>query len=288
MTALAARRNVRLTERVRSDFGLRVDEQNAVLRGVRILGLKSGNGREYCPRGLAAACGLYEGRPCYVNHPTREREPRRVEDKCGWLENVRQAGDGGLTGDLHLLKSHPMTPRVLEAARVRPELFMLSHNAVGRERHGSRGAVIEGISRVDSVDIVSEGATVTSLFEHGYRPPPAPASTHDACVRVWERASELGLLPAPEARPRRAARAPADEDEARRREVARLRNFGRVPEGYDPEAAGELRLQEVRRLRALSRGGPAGTTGVALREALDPEAADAARAAEVRRLRSIR
>ena len=300
-TAYRTRNTVRLQERVRSDYGLRVDEQNAVLRGVRILGLRSGNGREYCPRGLAAACGLYEGKPCYVNHPASAREVRRVEDKCGWLENIRQAGDGGLTGDLRLLKSHPMTPRVLEAARVRPELFMLSHNAVGRERHGSRGAIIEGIARVDSVDIVSEGATCSSLFEHRYRPPPAPASTSQVCAEVRERARQLGLLPLAEARPRRTPRQ-EDADEARRRRVRagrgqaaddddsdaararlvhRLRN-PHLPADFDP-ARDEAQRREL--VESLRRAGRPGGGVRSLQEQRDDRALTEA---VIRHLRSIR
>src|SRR5690606_32759424 len=48
---------------------LRVDRQRAVIQGVKILGLKSRNGRTYLPEALAAAAGLYEGVKVNVNHP---------------------------------------------------------------------------------------------------------------------------------------------------------------------------------------------------------------------------
>jgi hypothetical protein len=200
---------------------LRIDEANSCLRGVRLLGLVSGNGRRYAPEGVRAACHLYEGRPCYVNHRASTRGVRPVEDKVGWFENVRPAADGGLTADLHLLKSHPMSARLFEGARRRPELFQLSHDAVGRERAGSRGSVIEGIVSVASVDVVAEGATVSSLFESGYRPPgpAATPSTSQQCAAAYRRAEELGLMEAPP------PRTPRQEygDEARRRRVLAAR-----------------------------------------------------------------
>ena len=46
-----------------------VDRLAGVIRGVKILGLESRNGRTYLPEALAAAAPLYEGAKVNVNHP---------------------------------------------------------------------------------------------------------------------------------------------------------------------------------------------------------------------------
>jgi hypothetical protein len=158
-------RTVRLLEFVASGPGLEIDEDAGCLRNVRVLGLESANGRRYLAEGVAAAAHLYEHRPVYWNHKANPKTQRLAEDKGGWLENVRPAPDGGLVGDLHYLKSHPMTPRLLEAAARRPDFFGLSHDALGREQKGSRGRVIEGVDRVNSIDLVADPASVRGLHE---------------------------------------------------------------------------------------------------------------------------
>jgi hypothetical protein len=158
-------RTVHLLEFVASGPGLEIDEDAGCLRNVRVLGLESANGRRYLAEGVAAAAHLYEHRPVYWNHKANPKAQRLAEDKGGWLENVRPAPDGGLVGDLHFLKSHPMTPRLLEAAARRPDFFGLSHDALGREQKGSRGRVIEGLERVNSIDLVADPASVRGLHE---------------------------------------------------------------------------------------------------------------------------
>ena len=48
---------------------LRVDRGAGVIRGIKILGLRSRNAREYKPEALARAVGMYEGAKVNVNHP---------------------------------------------------------------------------------------------------------------------------------------------------------------------------------------------------------------------------
>ena len=48
---------------------IRVDRQAGVIRGVKILGLQSRNGRTYLPEALAQAAPLYEDAKVNVNHP---------------------------------------------------------------------------------------------------------------------------------------------------------------------------------------------------------------------------
>jgi hypothetical protein len=142
----------------------RVDRAAGVVFGVKVLGLVSDNGRKYLPAAVTKAARLYEGLAVYADHPHRPHDQRSIDDKIGWLANVRSEPDG-LYADLHLLTSDARTAKVLEAAEKRPELFGLSHNAEGKGKHQGGTFVVEEITSVRSVDLVSEPATNKSLFE---------------------------------------------------------------------------------------------------------------------------
>jgi hypothetical protein len=154
-----------LLEFVQHSGALQVDADKAVIRGVRILGLESANGRTYSREAVRRACVLYEGKVVNVDHPIRPADGTSLSRRFGWLEAVRQDDDGGLRGDLHYLAAHPLAAAVAEAARRRPQLMGLSHNAVGRGRRENGREVIESIESVQSVDLVADPASVSGLFE---------------------------------------------------------------------------------------------------------------------------
>lgn len=155
---------------LQSKDSLQVDEAGGVIKGVRILGLESANGRRYAREAVAKAIGLYEGRQVNVDHDERANQSTPLERRFGWLESVRQDPDGGLRGDLHYLKSHPMAARVIESAQRRPQLMGLSHNASGQGRRENGIDVIESIDVVHSVDLVADPATVSGLNESRKHP----------------------------------------------------------------------------------------------------------------------
>ena len=144
-----------------------VDREAGVIRGVKVLGAESRNRRRYPQEVVARAKSLYEG--CVVNFdhgPIKDATGERsVGDRAGWLQDVREAQDGGLTADLHLLLSDPRSGKVLEAAEKRPELFGLSHFADVKSRRQGGQEIVEEIYRVRSVDVVSDPASTKSLFE---------------------------------------------------------------------------------------------------------------------------
>lgn len=155
-----------LIERAYSHRVVQVDRDAGVIRGVKILGRVSANGREYSTTALRQAARCYEGLGVNMNHPDRGHPhlERPVQDGFGWLEGV-QVQDDGVYGDLHFLKSHAMAGPICEAAERRPDRFGLSHNATGNvvERDGKR--IVESIEQVRSVDIVQRPATTQGLFE---------------------------------------------------------------------------------------------------------------------------
>lgn len=147
-----------------TDF--KVDRENCVIRDVRILGSKSRNGREYTPQAIAGAREMYEGIVVNYDHPgPNPGLPRSVNDRGGWIENTRIASDGGLMGDFHFLKSDNRAEKVCEAAERRPELLGMSHNIDAKVRRSNGKMLVEEITRVRSVDVVSDPATTRSLFE---------------------------------------------------------------------------------------------------------------------------
>ena len=148
-----------------------VDREAGIIRGVRILGPVSANGRKYVPSAISGALAMYEGRPVNANHPPRSApdSDRQVQDRIGWLSGVKLT-DGGLSGDLNILTGHPLASAVLEAADRNPALFGLSHNAEGRTRRENGSTLVEEIVRVRSVDLVSDPASTKSLFESEYKP----------------------------------------------------------------------------------------------------------------------
>lgn len=140
----------------------RIDREAGRIIGVRILGLKSRNGRRYLREAIASAKPLYEGARVYLNH--RERGDRETRERWGKLVNVREAADGGLIGDLEYLTQHPETEQLLEAI----EKFLdigLSHDSLGRSRMENGERVIYEIVKVHSVDLVENPATTENLWE---------------------------------------------------------------------------------------------------------------------------
>jgi hypothetical protein len=143
-----------------------VDCDAGVIRGVRVLGRQSRNGREYSDRALAEAAALYQGIGVNLNHPDRRETNRErpVEAGFGWLEAVEVKGDG-VYADLHYLRSHPQAGIIVEAAQRNPKRFGLSHNAEGRLVRQGEKNVVESVEKVRSVDVVQNPATNSGLFE---------------------------------------------------------------------------------------------------------------------------
>ena len=146
--------------------GGRIDHKAGIIRDVKILGKISKNRREYTDAALEEAAGHYRGVKVNLNHPSRQeiKSNRGIQDWVGSLENV-VVRDGGVFGDLHLLRSHPYSPAILEAAEKYPSRFGLSHNADVVGFYAGGKAIIESVEKVRSVDLVQSPATTGGLFE---------------------------------------------------------------------------------------------------------------------------
>lgn len=138
---------------------LQVDRDAGVIRGVKLCGLESRNGRRYPIETLQAALPLYENIPCNVNHGDST-----AEDRLGCFRNPRLQEDG-IYADLHYLKSHAMADKLAEAAERMPHILGFSHNAEGAGQFIEGVWVIEKIEKLNSVDLVADPATTNGLFE---------------------------------------------------------------------------------------------------------------------------
>ncbi len=159
--------NTKLSECCVGKNGFTVDTESGVIRGVKVIGCKSINNRRYPAETLAKAIPMYEGIGVYADHPGRNEQnaDRSFDRKFAWLQSVKQDADGGLSGDLHYLTTDPRGPKLAESAARRPDLFGLSHNAEGKTKMQDGTLVITEITKVNSVDVVTDPATTQTLFE---------------------------------------------------------------------------------------------------------------------------
>jgi hypothetical protein len=145
---------------------LRVDRAAGVIHGVKLLGLRSRNGRRYREGALVEAANLYEGAKVNVNHPKgHPLSPRDYQDRIGVISGVRfQAGDG-LFGDLHFNPKHALSEQLMWDAEHASQNVGLSHNVLARTARAGDETVVEAITKVQSVDLVADPATSRGLFE---------------------------------------------------------------------------------------------------------------------------
>lgn len=144
---------------------LKIDRENHVIRGVKILGRQSKNGYEYTDSAMDQAAPLYEGIDVAIDHDRSNiNRERSILESPGVLRNSHRRADG-VFGDFEYLDSHPATPMLLERIE-RGMPIGLSHNARGGfpvTRNGKR--FVESVRIVKGVDLVLKPATTANLFE---------------------------------------------------------------------------------------------------------------------------
>ena len=110
-----------------------VNRAAGMIRGVKILGLQSRNGRVYLPDALAEATPLYEGAKVNVNHPHGgPQSPRDYRDRIGAIRNVALRPGEGLFADFHFNPKHALAEQLLWDAEHAPENVGFSHNVEAR------------------------------------------------------------------------------------------------------------------------------------------------------------
>jgi len=145
---------------------LRVDRTLGVIRGVKLLGLRSKNGRRYQENALAEAVSLYEGAKVNINHPKgHPLSPRDYQDRLGVICGVELRPQQGLFGDLHFNPKHALSEQLMWDAEHASQNVGLSHNVLARTTRQGDETVVEAITKVQSIDLVADPATTRGLFE---------------------------------------------------------------------------------------------------------------------------
>jgi hypothetical protein len=145
---------------------LRVDRAAGVIRGVKLLGLRSRNGRRYQEKALAEAVSLYEGAKVNVNHPKgHPLSPRDYQDRLGVIRGVEYRTGDGLFGDLHFNPKHALSEQLAWDAEHAAQNVGLSHNVMARTNRQGDETVVEAITNVQSIDLVADPASTQGLFE---------------------------------------------------------------------------------------------------------------------------
>lgn len=145
---------------------LDIDREKGVLRGVKILGLRSKNGRNYAPDALQRAVPLYEGAKVNVNHAKGDpNSPRDYQDRIGTIRDVVFREHDGLFAEFHFNPRHALADQLAWDAANAPENVGFSHNVRAKLRQENGQPVVEEIVSVQSVDLVADPATTQGLFE---------------------------------------------------------------------------------------------------------------------------
>jgi hypothetical protein len=145
---------------------LRVDREEGVIRGVKLLGLSSRNGRRYRETALIEAIGLYEGAKVNINHPKgHPLSPRDYQDRLGVVRGVQFRTGEGLFGDLHFNPRHILSEQLVWDAEHAPQNVGMSHNVLARTKQQGNDTFVEAITKVQSIDLVADPATTSGLYE---------------------------------------------------------------------------------------------------------------------------
>ena len=169
-TTLKTRGSVSLLETTYADKSLRVDREKGIIYDVKALGNQSKNGGTYSDAAKADVARLLEGTKSYVGHPDRKNPGvnRSLREWAGVCVGTEVRPDGVYIKEYHVVKSNPMAETLFEAAERFPNKFGMSingdsKNPIQPDRSGKY--VVEGVSKIRSLDVVGEPATTGGLFE---------------------------------------------------------------------------------------------------------------------------
>lgn len=170
-------------------LSLAVDREAGIIRGVKVLGRVSRNGREYTADALRKGVGLYEGVRVNINH-VKPGQPRGYADRIGRLESPR-VQNGSIYADLRFNPKHALAEQLAWDAENAPGNVGLSHDAEGRLSRAGGKTLVEEILSVRSVDLVADPATTGGLFEGEISDKLANDAQAQAIRRVNDTAMEL-------------------------------------------------------------------------------------------------
>lgn len=144
----------------------RFEEGDNVIRNVVLLSSISKNNRRYLDKALSDVTGLASGVKVFADHPKSGETVRSVREIIGAIENPHRSG-GKIYGNLRILSSHKNW--VFALAKEMPNIAGMSILAKGKmhpERDEQGREQVESVSILKSIDLVSEPATTSRLYEN--------------------------------------------------------------------------------------------------------------------------
>lgn len=140
------------------------------LKGVKLLGLRSRNGKNYDSQGVRnTAISRLSGARVYVDHPEDARKTRSYSAAFGFVQEgtVEYRAGKGYYGTIRWNPQHPAASQFAWDVANTPKNLGMSIN--GRVKTGGRDSqgdlVVESIDEIRSVDLVTRPATAVGIFE---------------------------------------------------------------------------------------------------------------------------
>lgn len=166
----------KVSEQIKSDIetedafeSVESDIEKGVIRGVKLLGIRSKNRRNYDTPGVRkTGVSMLEGAQVYIDHPATPQTPRSYRDKIGVVENVKYRSGEGHFGDIRFNPKHASADQFLWDVQNSPKSLGMSINAKYKPGKINKDGdqVVESLEMVRSVDIVTKPATADGIFEH--------------------------------------------------------------------------------------------------------------------------
>lgn len=140
----------------------------SVIRGAKLLGLRSKNRRNYDTPGVrSAAKSLLEGARVNIDHPSEPDQPRSYRDAFGVVEGYEYRPGAGHFGNIRFNPEHPLAKQFAWDVKNNPNGLGMSINAriVPGKTDKNGDIVVESLLQVRSVDIVTKPGTANGIFE---------------------------------------------------------------------------------------------------------------------------
>lgn len=151
----------------------RIDREKGIIRGVKLLGVRSKNRRDYETPGVReSGKKLLSGAAIYIDHPPTATTPRSYRDKFGVVGSVIEHIPGkGHFGDIHFNPKNPVAEQFIWDVLHAPKSFGMSINssvkyADNGRRNKAGDQVVESIEMLRSLDVVTRPGTTDGIFEH--------------------------------------------------------------------------------------------------------------------------
>ena len=151
----------------------RIDREKGIVRGVKLLGVRSKNRRDYETPGVrVSAAKLLPNTAIYIDHPATATTARSYRDKFGAVgSKVEYIPGKGHFGDIHFNPKHAAAEQFVWDVLNAPKTFGMSINssvkyADNGRRNKNGDQVVESIEVLRTLDVVTRPGTTDGIFEH--------------------------------------------------------------------------------------------------------------------------